>query len=249
MIERLRELRIRSIVYLLSGKDSALALLLTRDIVKAYAEESKARVYMVNIVIPGNTHPLNTYAVGAVMLWHKHVYHFNPVFLCASEVFQEGIIKWGLKRGPRRWCFMRFKQRPLIEFERRLPRPTMYIDGMSPKDSAYRRNVVSAEIERIEATSRASFYAWHPLFKLSITDEEKLSILRRHEEFKPIVTLYEVFGDSLNCLVCPYKPARKYMKYKQAETFEPIHDFSSLALKSEQWLKLIRKVSMQVTLT
>jgi len=54
------ELKPRSIVYLFSGgKDSSLALLLTREAVKEYASEANARVYIAYVVIPGNTHPLN----------------------------------------------------------------------------------------------------------------------------------------------------------------------------------------------
>ena len=68
VLGRIEEMRPRSVVYLFSGgKDSALALLLTRDAVRELAERVGARVYMLYIVVTGNTHPLNAYAATAVM--------------------------------------------------------------------------------------------------------------------------------------------------------------------------------------
>ena len=70
----------RSIVYLYSGgKDSSLALLLTRDRVKAYTAKTRAKAYIVYVLIPGNTHPLNTYCASTIMVWHKQTYGFEPV--------------------------------------------------------------------------------------------------------------------------------------------------------------------------
>jgi len=65
---KLREVRPRTVVYLFSaGKDSSLALLLTRDYVRRLCEETRCRVYILYVLLPGNTHPLNAYAASA--LW------------------------------------------------------------------------------------------------------------------------------------------------------------------------------------
>jgi predicted phosphoadenosine phosphosulfate sulfurtransferase len=92
--DRIRSIKPRSIVYLFSGgKDSALALLITRDFVKQLCNEMKCRVYMLHIVIAGNTHPLNSYASAYVMEWHRVHYDFEPMYKVAPYVFQEGVVR------------------------------------------------------------------------------------------------------------------------------------------------------------
>jgi len=66
--EHIRRVRPKSIVYLFSGgKDSSLAIVLTRDIVKRLSEELKFKTYMLYVCIPGNTHPLNSFVASTVM--------------------------------------------------------------------------------------------------------------------------------------------------------------------------------------
>ncbi|RLG83317.1 MAG: hypothetical protein DRO39_08590, partial [Thermoprotei archaeon] len=122
----LHEIRPRTIIYLYSGgKDSSLALLLTRDAVREYAEGARARVYMLYVLIPGNTHPLNAFAASYVMEWHRRRYGFEPVYRCAPKVFQEYMVRYGLQTGPRRWCFVEFKNKVISRFERTVPRPVV----------------------------------------------------------------------------------------------------------------------------
>jgi 3'-phosphoadenosine 5'-phosphosulfate sulfotransferase (PAPS reductase)/FAD synthetase len=236
VLKRIEELRPRSIVYLYSGgKDSSLALLLTRDAVRELAQRIKARIYMLYIAVAGNTHPLNAYAAAAVMEWHRQNYGFEPLYRCTGFVFQEGAAKWGLQKGPRRWCYVKCKHTALREVERELPKPLLEIDGMAPSDAAQRGRLLRDELEEVEAGGGTKFWAWHPLFSSRLSDEEKLEALREHPEFEPIVILYEVFGDSLNCVVCPYKPLRKMMRYRLAEDARVLHRFAQVCLNSERW--------------
>jgi 3'-phosphoadenosine 5'-phosphosulfate sulfotransferase (PAPS reductase)/FAD synthetase len=236
VLKRIEELKPRTIVYLYSGgKDSSLALLITRDAVRELAQRIKARVYMLYIVVTGNTHPLNAYAAATVMEWHRRNYGFEPIYRASDRVFQEYAAKFGLQKGPRRWCYTQFKEKIFREVERTLPKPILEIDGMSPSDSKQRSEKITEELQHVETASGNKFWAWHPLFSLRLSDEEKLEVLRKYEEFKPIVYLYESFGDSLNCVVCPYKPSRKMMKYRLAEDARILQRFAQTCLRSESW--------------
>ena len=89
---RLYEIRPKTVIYAFSGgKDSSLALLLTRDFIKKFCEETRCRVYILYIVIAGNTHPLNSYASAYVMEWHRIHYGFEPMYRVAPYVFQLSI--------------------------------------------------------------------------------------------------------------------------------------------------------------
>ena len=236
VLRRVEGLRPRSILYLFSGgKDSSLALLLTRDFVRELARRIKARVYMLYVVVTGNTHPLNAYAAAAVMEWHRQNYGFEPVYRASDRVFQEYAARYGLQKEPSRWCYTQFKEKVFREVERRLPKPILEIDGMSPGDSKQRSEKITEELQRIETTSGIKFWVWHPLFSSQLSDEEKLEALRRHPEFEPIVILYESFGDSLNCVVCPYKPLRKMLRYRLAEDARILQRFAQVCFRSESW--------------
>ena len=233
--EQLLKIRPRTIVYLFSGgKDSSMALLKTRDIVRDYAREYNARVYMVHITITGNTHPLNVYASASIMFWHKKLYGFEPIFLSSRHVFQEYMARYGLVIGVQRWCFQIFKNQVLYEYERTLPRPILEIDGISPRDSVKRSIAVKSEFEQVQRKNIV-LYRWHPLMNY---DGDPLDELRRYEEFQPIVKLYEIFSDSLNCVVCPYKSPKKLIKYHGLEDLSIISNFVSLVMRSEKWKKL-----------
>jgi len=236
MIEKLYEIKPKSIVYLFSGgKDSALALLKTRDIVKRYVAKLNVKVYIVHITITDNTHPLNVYAAASVMYWHKQHYGFEPVFLARDRLFQEYVAKYGLQLGPRRWCYLEFKAKLLLSFESRLPRPVLEIDGMKRSDSKQREAKLENEIELVERSNGFRFYAWHPLIDYN---GDPLEELRKYREFEPIVKLYEVFGDSMNCVVCPYKTRMKYAKYNNVEILDPIIEFVSITMRSKTFLRL-----------
>ena len=241
--EQIRKIRPWSVVYLYSGgKDSSLALLLTRDLVKKLSKEMKFGVYMLYVCIPGNTHPLNAFAASAVMKWHEEKYGFKPIFVAAPKVFHEYMSKYGLQRGKGRWCYTEFKEKAFREHERRLPRPILEINGMSPRDSKNREEMIDAEFQLVNTKSGMSFYAWHPLFSLNISDEEKLKVLESHEEFRPVVTLYKVFGDSLNCVVCPYKSPSKMVKHHGVEDLAVLYYFTKQYLRSDKWKKYFSRL-------
>jgi 3'-phosphoadenosine 5'-phosphosulfate sulfotransferase (PAPS reductase)/FAD synthetase len=236
VVGKLSSIKPRTVLYLFSGgKDSSLALLLTRDCVKRLCEEIKCRVYMLYIYVTGNTHPLNAYAAYSVMLWHKKHYGFEVITRAHNRLFQEYASKYSLQKGPTRWCYAEFKKRLIVEVERLLPQPLVEVDGMSPSDSKARSEKITAEFELVERSNGFRFYAWHPLFSLNLSSEEKLRMLEQHEEFKPITQLYREFGDSLNCVVCPYKPIDKLMVHHGVEDLSAIYYFVKEALKSRRW--------------
>jgi 3'-phosphoadenosine 5'-phosphosulfate sulfotransferase (PAPS reductase)/FAD synthetase len=247
--ERLRNIRPRTVVYLFSGgKDSSLALLLTRDFVRELCEEIGCKVYILHIVIAGNSHPLNTYASAAVMEWHRKHYGFEPMYRVAPFVFQEGVVRWGLQIGPRRWCFLMHKDRVLREVERVLPRPQVHVDGMSPGDSRVRSEKIKAELELVTTANDTWYYAWHPLFSLNLSSEEKVKLLEQHPEFGPIVELYREFGDSLNCVVCPYKSAEKLLVHNSVEDLSAVYSFAKEVLRSRRWLRRFSKLTNRTLL-
>jgi tRNA(Ile)-lysidine synthase TilS/MesJ len=87
--EKLSSIKPRTVLYLFSGgKDSSLALLLTRECIKRLCEEIKCRVYMLYVYITGNTHPVNAYAAHVVMLWHRKNYGFEVVVKARDRLFQ-----------------------------------------------------------------------------------------------------------------------------------------------------------------
>lgn len=235
-IDRIWEIRPRSFVYLFSGgKDSAAALALTRNVVREIVEELKAKVYILYVYVTGNTHPLNAYCASKVMYWHREHYGFEPVLRARNKVFQEYMAKYGLMIGPQRWCYLEFKEKVFREFHRILPRPVLYIDGMKPSDSKHRKEMITEELQYIRAYSR-EYWSWHPLF--SYSHDDVFSILSKYEEFDCVLRLYEVFGDSLNCIVCPYRSNSKLVKYHLAEDLSIVYDFMKQTMRSLRWLKL-----------
>ena len=247
--EQLHKIKPRAIVYLFSGgKDSSLALLLTRDFVRDFCREINCRVYMLYIYITGNTHPLNAYAAYSVMLWHKRNYEFEVITRAHNRLFQEYASKYGLQKGSGRWCYAEFKKRLIVEVERLLPQPLVEVDGMSPSDSKARGERVTAELELVERSNGFKFYAWHPLYSLNLSSEEKLKMLEQHEEFKPIVELYREYGDSLNCVLCPYKSIDKLMVQHKVEDLSAIYYFAREALRSQKWRRKYSKLASKTLL-
>jgi len=233
--ERLYELKPRSVMYLFSGgKDSSLALALTRDLVKKFCEEIGCRVYIVYIYVTGNTHPLNAYCAQYVLKWHEQQYGFTPVALASDKVFTDYMCKYGFEILGGRWCYAEFKERPLMRFEEKLPKPILSIDGMSPSDSTQRRAVVTEELQEIRTGTRR-YWSWHPLFSLDMDTRGKLEMLGQHQEFRCVKTLYEQYGDSLNCVICPYKSREKLARLGVAEPSSIYFDAIDICLRSEKW--------------
>jgi len=234
----LESVKPRSIVYLFSGgKDSSAALILTRDVVREYALKNNAKVYIVYIYITGNTHPFNAYCASSIMLWHEKNYGFKPVFLAREKVFQEYVAKYGLEIGSGRWCYTEFKEKLIRDFERTIPRPVVEIDGMKPSDSKHRSEIITSEIQVIERANGFRYYSWHPLYNMR--DEDVFEVVRKHQEFRCVVDIYERFGDSLNCVICPYKSREKILRYhfSDSNALEVIYPFMKLAIRSRNWLK------------
>jgi 3'-phosphoadenosine 5'-phosphosulfate sulfotransferase (PAPS reductase)/FAD synthetase len=247
--EQLRRIRPRSIIYLFSGgKDSSLALLLTRDFIRDFCREIGCRVYILHIVLAGNSHPLNTFAAAAVMEWHRKNYSFETLYKTSQFVFQEGVVKWGMQTGLGRWCFVIHKDRILREVERLMPQPQVHIDGMSPSDSKTRSERIETELELITTADNTWYWAWHPLYSLDLSSEEKLKILEQHDEFKPIVELYREYGDSLNCVLCPYKSIDKLMVQHKVENLSTIYYFVKEALRSQKWRRKYSKLANKTLL-
>lgn|GEM_PF-3875972 len=78
-----------------------------------------------------------------------------------------------------------------------------------------------------------------------LTSEEKLKLLEQREEFKPIVELYREFGDSLNCVVCPYKSIDKMITHHGVEDLSAIYYFVKEALTSKKWHKCFSKLAVK----
>jgi len=249
--EKLYKIKPRTVNYLFSGgKDSSLALLLTRDFIRDFCRETSCKVYILHVIIPGNSHPLNTFASSYVMEWHRIHYGFEPVYKCYSgkdysDVFQKYSVKYGLEIGPQRWCYILFKDRVFRDFERTYPKPQLHIDGMSPSDSKIRSIKVSEELQLITTRDNTWYYSWHPLYSINLSSSDKLRILEKYEEFKPIVELYRVFRDSLNCVVCPYKTTDKMRSHHVAEDLRALYYFAKLVLRSEKWKKKFTKLAQK----
>jgi len=236
-IEKIRQIRPRTVVYLFSaGKDSSLSLLLTRGFVRDLCAEIKCKAFVVYIYVTGNTHPLNNACAHYVMQWHKKYYGFEPIYLASPKNFLECVAKYGFEMPRGRWCWAEFKEKPLRELQARLPKPLLYVDGMSPSDSVARERTVTDEVQFIN-TTRGSYWAWHPLFSLSMSSKERLELLKQHEEFKCVAQLYELYGDSMNCVICPYKSREKLMKLAPAEPAEIYYAALEVSLHSPRWKK------------
>lgn len=234
-MQEIDRIKPRTVLYMYSGgKDSSLSLLFTRDFIKDYCENNNCRVYQFYIYITGNTHPFNSYASYSVMLYHKKQYNFEIISRAKEKLFQEYMAKYGLERGSGRWCYNEFKNKVIAEQEKLLPRPILEIDGMSLGDSKWRAEFLKTTVESFERNG-IKIFGWHPLFNYKLDREEKLKILEKHEEFKPIIELYKQFGDSMNCIVCPYKGISKYSKENAVENMYAIGSFTDQALKSYKW--------------
>jgi hypothetical protein len=81
-----------------------------------------------------------------------------------------------------------------------------------------------------------------------MSSEEKLKLLEQHEEFKPVVELYREFGDSLNCVLCPYKSIDKLMIHHSVESLLAIYYFVKDVLKSKRWHREYSKLANKTLL-
>jgi hypothetical protein len=93
-----------------------------------------------------------------------------------------------------------------------------------------------SEIQEIRSEKR-HYWAWHPLFSLNLPSRERLELLRQHEEFKCVIQLYEIFEDSMNCVICPYKSKEKLMKLTAVEPSEIYYVALETSLRSRRWKK------------
>jgi hypothetical protein len=244
--EKLSSIKPRTVLYLfLGGKDSSLELLLTCDCIKGLCKEIKCRVYMPYVYITGNTHPVNAYAAHVVMLWHRKNYGFEVVVKARDHLFQEYTAKYRLQTGPGKWCYSEFKEKIFVEARRRLPQPQVLIDGMSPSDSKARSGKIKAELELVGRYNGLKFHAWHLLYSLNPSSEEKLKLLEQCEEFKPVINLYVEYGDSLNCIVYPYKSAAKMLQHHTAEDLSAVYYFVKETLTSKKWCKCFSKLAVK----
>jgi len=233
--EVLLSVKPRSIAYLFSaGKDSALALLVTRDVVKEFCEKNGCRVYVVYVYVTGNTHPDNAFAASYTMEWHRRRYGFEPVYLASPKLFTEMMCRYGFSTPRGRWCWTEFKEKPISDFYSRAVKPVLFVDGMSPHDSEPRERSVASELQRVESR-RGVYWSWHPLFSLNLDSQQKLSILKQHQEFRHVADLYERYGDSMNCVICPYKSREKLMKMSASVLADVYRDLAELCLQSERW--------------
>jgi hypothetical protein len=204
-------------------------------------------VYIVYIYVTGNTHPLNNACAHYVLQWHKKFYGFEPVYLASSKNFLEYVSRYGFEILRGRWCYTEFKYKPLVEFETRLPKPIIEVDGMSPSDSVVREKVVTSELQEIRS-ERRRYWSWHPLFSLSMSSKEKLEVLKQYKEFECVVQLYEVFGDSMNCTICPYKSREKLMKLTAVEPSEIYYTALEISLRSGKWKRKLQLLKNSKTL-
>jgi hypothetical protein len=113
---------------------------------------------------------------------------------------------------------------------------------MSPSDSKARSEKITAEFELVERSNGYKFYAWHPLYNLDLSNKDKLKILEQHEEFRPIVQLYREFGDSLNCVVCPYKSIEKMLIHNSVEDISVVYSFVKEAMRSRKYIRMFSKL-------
>jgi len=235
LIEKMHTIKPRSVVYLFSGgKDSALALLLTRDFIKQFCNETKCKTYVVYIYVTGNTHPLNAYCAQYVLKFHEQQYGFTPIMLANSKLFPELMCRYGFEILKNRWCYVEMKLKPLLEFEQRLPKPVIEIDGMTPDDSVMRSEAVTDELQEIK-TEHRHYWAWHPLYNKKLDKKQKIELLKQYKEFDCVAKLYEAFEDSMNCVICPYKPKEKLMKLCGTEPAQIYYNTIEACVKSDKW--------------
>jgi 3'-phosphoadenosine 5'-phosphosulfate sulfotransferase (PAPS reductase)/FAD synthetase len=237
VVENIRGIRPRSVVYLYSGgKDSSLALALTRDFIKSLCSEIGCKVYVVHIVVTGNSLPANTFCSQYVLKWHESNYGFAPVVLAASKSFPELMCKYGFQIMSGRWCWAEFKEKPLRSFEQVLPRPILEIDGMARGDSRWRAQVMKEELERVTTSVGRDYWAWHPLFSLDIDSDKKLELLKQYNEFECVANLYDLFNDSMNCVICPYKSKEKIMRLSGSDPAAAVYwNLIDACVRSERW--------------
>ena len=235
----IKELRPRSVAYLYSGgKDSSLALLLTRDFIKSLCSEIVCKVYVVHIIVTGNSLPANTFCSQYVLKWHEKSYGFIPAVLAAPKSFADLMCRYGFQIMSGRWCWAEFKEKPLRSFEQVLPRPILEIDGMARSDSRWRAQAMKGELERVTTNEGRDYWAWHPLYSLDIDSDRKLEILKQHKEFECVVKLYEVYSDSMNCVICPYKSKEKIMRLAGSDPLVAVYwNTIDVCVSSERWRK------------
>ena len=248
------------VVFLYSaGKDSAAAML--PYLVEWFSDLasmeswvdalSVPEIHVVHVVVTGNSHPANTYCATASMLStlrHMRLYTpelYHAELLASDRVFQWLAAKYGLVIGPRRWCFLEFKYKVIYNYLERLwherRQPLIVVDGMSPSDRAQRSKAVRKPVEIVETSRGFSFVALHPLYGLEF---DRLALIewvaRRFEPFRYyrcVVELYRVYGDSMNCILCPYKQPQRLLRNLAVDPAlkEAVAGFIEVALRGEHW--------------
>ena len=132
-----------------------------------------------------------------------------------SRGWLEGVERYGLVANRRRrWCYTRLKHRvfqslpALSRVDGRWCRLT--VSGLSSRDSRFRRRVDLVE----RFYSGVCFVQLNPLF-----DVDRFEVLREAQDLYmmgSVLKLYRVFGDSLNCVVCPLRGRGKSLRVFRA---------------------------------
>ena len=246
------------VVFLYSaGKDSAAAMLPylyewfidTQLGETLYDLASVPPIHVLHVVVTGNSHPANTYCAAASMLSTlKEMSLYAPELyeaqMLASPVpFQMYAAKYGLMIGARRWCWLRMKYEVMYNYLRELweryHQPLIVVDGMAPGDRAQRKKLKHVEI--VETSKGFAFVALHPLHGLEF---DRLAFIewftKRHTVFRYyrcVVELYKAYGDSMNCVLCPYKTPKKLLEHVKIDPAlrNALADFIEVALRSKRW--------------
>jgi hypothetical protein len=94
---------------------------------------------------------------------------------------------------------------------------------------------VVAELQEMKTYSSRHYWSWHPLYNMKLDSKQRLEMLRQHPEFECVVKLYEDFGDSMNCTICPYKSKEKLMKLNAVEPGSIYYSTIDICLRSGRW--------------
>ena len=266
----------RFYVFFSAGKDSAAVLAAV-----AYAGDSIARhAVVVYNELAGNTHPLNVeqaYRVLERLGWSDVVrvesppYHniklavvrgARAVHIHAMSRYREdfwrSVERWGipvmLKNGMR-WCLGEFKAKHWYHLPQ-LGTVRYSLVGVKVADSGHRRRIWSGARDAVKVVDirahRVREVQHSPI--LYMTDDMVWQLLREAGIDRDLRS-YEMCGDSVNCVFCPFRRRDKQLRVARctAETAPWILERARRALetsrsrgdsltarKAQEWLEIIR---------
>ncbi|RLE38413.1 hypothetical protein DRJ17_04140 [Candidatus Woesearchaeota archaeon] len=261
------------IVNISGGKDSTFLL----DLCLRYLGPKNIDA-IVYIEVPGNTHQLNVELVHKIIDYYNNFFDVKEKFVhikkpgCYCHEHREIEDFWTYMQRhaeipychKARWCMYKMKFNYLGEFieEMKWPkRKIVTIAGIKLSDSKFRKSRYQEYVGKLMPGAIQSHewvpYGYFAIPILEYTTSEIWSYLKIvvPELYNELKRVYDEYGDTLNCIFCPFKDKSTIQKHARHDDIRRflLEKLSKIEPKKEQsrkvkerWMKILKAPNLEI---